>query len=92
MHTSISSCYDPQSSKSLEFIFSVSLLISRSDIKPLSVKIVEPASSLVADRRYEVLCETTGSRPNAIITFYKGKRPLRRTKIIASQINALFHF
>ncbi|XP_055708974.1 nephrin-like [Phlebotomus papatasi] len=49
-------------------------------LKPLSVKIVEPASSLVADRRYEVLCETTGSRPNAIITFYKGKRPLRRTK------------
>uniref|UniRef100_A0A1B0EVK6 Putative b-cell receptor cd22 n=1 Tax=Lutzomyia longipalpis TaxID=7200 RepID=A0A1B0EVK6_LUTLO len=48
--------------------------------KPLSVKIIEPASSLVADRRYEVLCETTGSRPNAIITFYKGKRQLRRTK------------
>uniref|UniRef100_A0A1A9W080 Ig-like domain-containing protein n=1 Tax=Glossina brevipalpis TaxID=37001 RepID=A0A1A9W080_9MUSC len=49
-------------------------------IKPLEVKIIEPPSSMVADRRYEVTCESTGSRPNAIITWYKGKRQLRRTK------------
>lgn len=36
---------------------------------------------MVADKRYEVLCESTGSRPNAIITWYKGKRQLRRTKV-----------
>uniref|UniRef100_A0A1B0FLW0 Ig-like domain-containing protein n=1 Tax=Glossina morsitans morsitans TaxID=37546 RepID=A0A1B0FLW0_GLOMM len=49
-------------------------------LKPLEVKIIEPPSSMVADRRYEVTCESTGSRPNAIITWYKGKRQLRRTK------------
>ncbi|KAL9931118.1 sidestep II transmembrane protein isoform 2-T3 [Glossina fuscipes fuscipes] len=49
-------------------------------VKPLEVKIIEPPSSMVADRRYEVTCESTGSRPNAIITWYKGKRQLRRTK------------
>lgn len=50
-------------------------------VKPLTVKILEPPSSMIADRRYEVTCESSGSRPNAIITWYKGKRQLRRTKV-----------
>ncbi|XP_030377819.1 uncharacterized protein LOC115626578 [Scaptodrosophila lebanonensis] len=49
-------------------------------LKPLTVKIAEQPNSMVADRRYEVTCESAGSRPNAIITWYKGKRQLRRTK------------
>lgn len=36
---------------------------------------------LVADQRYEIICESTGSRPNSIITWYKGQRQLRRTKV-----------
>ena len=50
-------------------------------VKPLTVSVLNQPSSLVADRRYEVLCESSGSRPNAIITWYKGKRQLRRTKV-----------
>lgn len=50
-------------------------------VKPLTVQIVNPPTPLVADRRYEVACESAGSRPNAIITWYKGKRQLRRTKV-----------
>lgn len=50
-------------------------------VKPLTVDIKNPPASLVADRRYEVICESTGSRPNAVITWYKGKRQLRRTKV-----------
>lgn len=50
-------------------------------VKPLTVKILDPPSSMIADRRYEVTCESSGSRPNAIITWYKGKRQLRRTKV-----------
>ncbi|XP_058816592.1 CD166 antigen-like [Topomyia yanbarensis] len=49
-------------------------------LKPLSVKIMNPSTPLVADRRYEISCESVGSRPNAIITWYKGKRQLRRAK------------
>ncbi|XP_033150043.1 neural cell adhesion molecule 1-A, partial [Drosophila busckii] len=49
-------------------------------LKPLTVKIVDPPNSMTADRRYEVTCESSGSRPAAIITWYKGKRQLRRTK------------
>ncbi|KAF2894573.1 hypothetical protein ILUMI_11600, partial [Ignelater luminosus] len=49
-------------------------------LKPLTAKILKTVSPLVADRRYEVSCESAGSRPAAIITWYKGKRQLRRTK------------
>ncbi|XP_030763471.1 nephrin-like [Sitophilus oryzae] len=49
-------------------------------LKPLTVNILKTESPLVADKRYEVSCESAGSRPPAIITWYKGKRQLRRTK------------
>lgn len=49
-------------------------------MKPLSVRVIDPPGSVVADKRYEVSCESSGSRPNAIITWYKGKRQMRRTK------------
>ncbi|XP_038110464.1 hemicentin-2 isoform X1 [Culex quinquefasciatus] len=49
-------------------------------LKPLSVRVIDPPGSVVADKRYEVSCESSGSRPNAIITWYKGKRQMRRTK------------
>ncbi|KAL1502267.1 hypothetical protein ABEB36_007433 [Hypothenemus hampei] len=49
-------------------------------LKPLTVNISEIKGPLVADKRYEVTCESAGSRPAAIITWYKGKRQLRRTK------------
>lgn len=57
------------------------LLTLPTEVKPLNAKIISPPTPLVADRRYEVPCESVGSRPNAIITWYKGKRPLRRTKV-----------
>lgn len=50
-------------------------------VKPLTVNIINVPSSLVADRRYEITCESSGSRPTAIITWYKGKRQLRRTRV-----------
>uniref|UniRef100_A0AAR5Q314 Ig-like domain-containing protein n=1 Tax=Dendroctonus ponderosae TaxID=77166 RepID=A0AAR5Q314_DENPD len=49
-------------------------------LKPVTINILKTDSPLVADKRYEVTCESAGSRPSAIITWYKGKRQLRRTK------------
>uniref|UniRef100_A0A182QB13 Ig-like domain-containing protein n=1 Tax=Anopheles farauti TaxID=69004 RepID=A0A182QB13_9DIPT len=49
-------------------------------LKPLTIKVINPPNTLVADKRYEIMCQSTGSRPNAIITWYKGKRQMRRTK------------
>lgn len=50
-------------------------------VKPLTVEILNKKLPLVADRRYEVQCESSGSKPNAIITWYKGKRQLKRAKV-----------
>lgn len=52
-------------------------------VRPLTAKILNTVNPLVADRRYEVVCESAGSRPPAIITWYKGKRQLKRTKVIS---------
>ncbi|XP_073999572.1 sidestep II transmembrane protein [Rhodnius prolixus] len=49
-------------------------------LRPLVVNIVNKPPLLVADQRYEITCETAGSRPAAVITWYKGNRLLRRAK------------
>lgn len=51
-------------------------------VRPLTVEINKIEGPLVADRRYTVTCRSTGSRPNAIITWYKGKRQLKRAKVM----------
>lgn len=49
-------------------------------MKPLAVIIRRPGrkgignESLLAGKRYDMECETTGSRPPAVITWYKGRR------------------
>ncbi|XP_061931245.1 nephrin isoform X4 [Apis cerana] len=57
------------------------------NLKPLTTTIRRPGrkqvgnESLLAGKRYEVECETTGSRPPAVITWYKGRRrQLKHTK------------
>lgn len=57
-------------------------------MKPLTTTIRRPGrkqvgnESLLAGKRYEVECETTGSRPPAVITWYKGRRrQLKHTKV-----------
>ncbi|XP_028039796.1 nephrin-like [Bombyx mandarina] len=52
-------------------------------LRPLTVEIKKPAETgeggvLTAERRYEVACESAGSRPPAIVTWFKGKRQLKR--------------
>ncbi|XP_043273728.1 hemicentin-1-like isoform X2 [Venturia canescens] len=56
------------------------------NLKPLSVVIKRPGlrgtegESLKAGQRYDLECDTTGSRPPAIITWYKGKRSLKHIR------------
>ncbi|XP_013136105.1 PREDICTED: nephrin-like isoform X1 [Papilio polytes] len=60
-------------------------------LRPLTVEIRRPQAGeaggageagaggeLTAERRYEVACESAGSRPPAILTWHKGKRQLKR--------------
>jgi len=52
-----------------------------SSVKPIYVNILNSSSlTLVADRKYEIHCVTSGSRPDAIITWMKGKKSLKRIR------------
>ncbi|XP_046433461.1 nephrin isoform X2 [Neodiprion lecontei] len=66
-------------------------LILEMNLKPLTVKIKKPGSTtttinngigeaLRAGKLYKVACETTGSRPPAIITWYEGQKLLMGDK------------
>jgi hypothetical protein len=49
-------------------------------VKPIYVDILNSSLTLVADRKYEIHCVTSGSRPDAIITWLKGKKSLKRIR------------
>lgn len=49
-------------------------------VKPMHVSILNSSLTLVADRKYEIHCVTSGSRPDAIITWLKGKKSLKRIR------------
>jgi CD80-like C2-set immunoglobulin domain len=49
-------------------------------VKPIYVNILNSSLTLVADRKYEIHCVTSGSRPDAIITWFKGKKSLKRIR------------
>ncbi|XP_012285422.1 nephrin [Orussus abietinus] len=56
------------------------------NLRPLTVTMKTPegqgfgGKSLLAGKHYTVECETTGSRPSAVITWYKGHRAMMHTE------------
>ncbi|XP_012544068.1 nephrin [Bombyx mori] len=55
------------------------LLILDINLRPLSVQILNKRPELSADRTYELECKTTGSRPEAQVTWWKGGRQYKRS-------------
>ncbi|KAK9743682.1 CD80-like C2-set immunoglobulin domain [Popillia japonica] len=49
-------------------------------VGPLDVKILGANQPLSAGRRYDLLCQSSGSRPPATITWWKNGQRLERTK------------
>lgn len=57
-------------------------------VKPQTVSILTKEKQVSADKRYEVECRTSGSRPDAVITWWKGSRPVKRlAKNVSTQRN-----
>ncbi|XP_046401611.1 B-cell receptor CD22-like [Ischnura elegans] len=48
------------------------------NLKPVAVHILTKEKHVSADKRYEVECKATGSRPEAVITWWKGSRQIKR--------------
>ncbi|XP_068619404.1 nephrin-like [Battus philenor] len=64
------------------------LLILEINLRPLTVQILNKSRQLSADRSYEVECKSTGSRPEAQMSWWKGTRPLRRNAKTFSDTNS----
>lgn len=45
-------------------------------MKPLTVQILTKEPIVSADKKYEVECRTSGSKPDAVITWYKGNKQI----------------
>ncbi|XP_066601874.1 neural cell adhesion molecule 1 [Prorops nasuta] len=54
------------------------VLILDINLKPLVVQILTKESKISADKNYEVECRTTGSRPEAVITWWKANRQMKK--------------
>ncbi|XP_050673053.1 nephrin-like [Leptidea sinapis] len=54
------------------------LLILDINLRPLTVQITNKSSKLSADHDYRIKCRSTGSRPPAVITWWKGVKLLRK--------------
>lgn len=57
-------------------------------VKPISVSILTKERQVSADKRYEIECKTTGSRPEATVTWWKNNRQLKR---MAKNVRPLCH-
>jgi CD80-like C2-set immunoglobulin domain len=40
--------------------------------------------SMIADRKYELMCESVGSRPDASIYWLKGRKPLKKSREVVT--------
>ncbi|CAH0400396.1 unnamed protein product [Chilo suppressalis] len=63
------------------------VLILDINLKPISVTILTKEKQVSADKRYEIECKTTGSRPEADVTWWKNNRHLKRMEKKFSENN-----
>lgn len=54
------------------------LLILDVNLKPLVVQILTKEARVSADKNYDVECRTSGSRPEAVITWWKANKPIKK--------------
>lgn len=52
-------------------------------VKPLVVQILTKEPRLSADKKYEVECRSTGSRPMAVITWWIANRQIKKAKNVS---------
>jgi hypothetical protein len=50
-------------------------------VKPLSVRLLEKPTTLIAGTQYSITCEAVGSRPQAKISWLRGKDEFQRGRV-----------
>ncbi|XP_035725896.1 hemicentin-1-like isoform X1 [Vespa mandarinia] len=54
------------------------VLVLDMNLKPMHVQILTKEERVSAEKNYKVECTTTGSRPTAVITWWKANRPIKK--------------
>ncbi|CAG2175405.1 unnamed protein product [Oppiella nova] len=75
-HKSILTCQANNSNLTKPVTASIALELN---LRPLDVRITTVHRPLMADRQIEVVCEAGGSRPPALVTWWKGSKRLAHT-------------
>ncbi|XP_020708442.2 hemicentin-2-like isoform X2 [Athalia rosae] len=55
------------------------------NMKPLTVEIMNKGKIVSAGKKYEVECKSTGSRPPAVLSWWRGSKPLKKTAKIVQE-------
>ncbi|KAL6432586.1 hypothetical protein ACFW04_006862 [Cataglyphis niger] len=63
------------------------LLVLNVNLKPLVVQILTKEARVSADKNYDVECRTSGSRPEAMITWWKANKPINKIAQVYSLEN-----
>jgi CD80-like C2-set immunoglobulin domain len=58
--------------------FLLLLLFLSLPVKPAAVHILTKEKFVSAEKRYDVECKSSGSRPDAVITWWKGNRQIKK--------------
>lgn len=68
--------------------FSLKLyILSLFPVKPVAVHILVKEKFVSADKKIDVECKSSGSKPEAVITWLKGNKPLKRmSKHVSTQL------
>jgi CD80-like C2-set immunoglobulin domain len=68
----------PATSNYLTQVFSSFFLCPTFAVKPIAVHITTREKFVSAEKRYDVECKSSGSRPEAVLTWWKGSRQIKR--------------
>ena len=60
-------------------------------VGPLNIKLLAEHQSLSAGTQYELQCESTGSRPPAMITWWKNGQRLEKSKEMVKLFYSMSH-
>ena len=61
-----------------EVYFCIQISILFFSVKPLSVRLLDKPATLIAGTQYNITCEAVGSRPQAKISWLRGKDDFQR--------------
>lgn len=59
-------------------------------VKPIAVHITTREKFVSAEKRYDVECKSSGSRPEAVLTWWKGSRQIKRMAKNVSRLSLSF--